>query len=43
MILSLLYGLNNLDFFDFGNTIIQANVYPFLLAFAVLVPVFILS
>ncbi len=42
MILSLLYGLNNLDFFDFGNTITQTNVYPFLIAFAVLVPVFIL-
>ncbi len=40
MILSLLYGLNNLDFFDFSATITQANVYPFLLAFAVLAPLF---
>jgi EmrB/QacA subfamily drug resistance transporter len=40
MIMSLLYGLNNLDFFDFGASITQTNVYPFLIAFAVLVPLF---
>ena len=42
MVLSLLYGLNNLDFFDFGATIGSTGVYPFLIAFAVLVPLFIL-
>jgi len=41
MILSLLYGLRNIDFFDFGKTIVSTNVYPFLILFAVLVPVFI--
>ena len=42
MVLSLLYGLNNLDFFDFGATIGSMGVYPFLIAFAMLVPLFIL-
>lgn len=42
MVLSLLYGLNNLDFFNFGTTIGSPDVYPFLIAFAVLVPLFIL-
>jgi EmrB/QacA subfamily drug resistance transporter len=41
MVLSLLYSLNNLDFFDFGNTITALNVYPFLILFAVLIPVFV--
>ncbi|MEM5776000.1 MAG: MFS transporter, partial [Anaerolineaceae bacterium] len=40
MILSLLYGLNNLDFFDFGSSITHTSVYPFLIAFAALVPLF---
>ncbi len=42
MILSLLYGLKNLDFFAFGETIGNTNVYPFLLLFIFLLPVFIL-
>lgn len=41
MVLSLLYGLNNLDFFDFNATITSTEVYPFLIAFLVLVPLFI--
>ena len=41
MVLSLLYGLNNLDFFDFGKTIGNADVYPFLILFALLVPLFV--
>ena len=41
MILSLLYGLKNIDFFDFSHTITATNVYPFLIAFALLVPVFL--
>lgn len=42
MVLSLLYGLNNLDFFEFQATIVSVDVYPFLIAFAVLIPLFIL-
>ena len=42
MILSLLYGLKNLDFFNFLGTIGTAGVYPFLAVFIVLLPVFIL-
>lgn len=42
MILSLLYGLRNLDLFNFADSIRSADVYPFLIAFAVLLPVFIL-
>ena len=42
MVLSLLYGLKQIDFFDFSNTITSINTYPFLIAFAVLLPVFIL-
>ncbi|MDP4119922.1 MAG: MFS transporter [Bacillota bacterium] len=42
MILSLLYGLKNLDYFNFVGTIGTKTVYPFLILFAVLIPVFIL-
>ena len=42
MVLSLLYGLKNLDFFDITGTIVTTGVYPFLLLFLLLVPVFIL-
>ena len=42
MILSLLYGLKNIDFFDIGGTIGNLNVYPFLLLFIVLLPIFVL-
>ncbi len=42
MILSLLYGLKNIDFFDFMTTLSKTNVYPFLLVFIALLPVFIL-
>lgn len=41
LVLSLLYGLRQIDFFDFANTITSTNVYPFLIAFIVLVPIFI--
>ncbi len=43
MILSLLYGIKNLDFFDFANTITNTNVFPFLILFAVLIPVFVIA
>jgi hypothetical protein len=42
MILSLLYGLKNIDFFNFGSTIKSTSVFPFLIIFLVLFPVFIL-
>lgn len=41
MILALLYGLKNLDFFDFGASVATTGVYPYLLVFAALIPVFI--
>ncbi|MBP8639352.1 MAG: MFS transporter [Oscillospiraceae bacterium] len=41
LVLSLLYGLKQIDFFDFANTITSTRAYPFLIAFAVLVPVFV--
>ena len=41
MVLSLLYGLKQIDFFDFINTISSTSTYPFLIAFVVLVPIFI--
>ena len=42
MVLSLLYGLKNLDFFDLGASVTSSDVWPFLLAFVVLLPVFVL-
>ncbi|MCQ2567414.1 MAG: MFS transporter [Mogibacterium sp.] len=42
MIFSLLYGLKNLDFFDFANSIRQPVVYVCLLLFVLFVPVFIM-
>ncbi len=42
MILALIYGLKNIDFFNFSSTIKSVNVYPFLIAFVVLLPIFIL-
>ncbi|WP_416201219.1 MAG: hypothetical protein ACFWUD_03210 [Thermocaproicibacter melissae] len=41
MVLSLLYGLKNIDFFNFSQTIRETDVYPFLLAFLALIPIFI--
>lgn len=42
MVLALLYGLRNIDFFDFAVSLGSSSVWPFLVAFAVLAPVFIL-
>jgi len=42
MILSLLYGLRNIDFFSFAASIRSKEVYPYLLGFAVLMPLFII-
>ena len=41
MVLGLLYGLKNIDFFDFRTTIASTSVYPFLLIFIVLLPLFV--
>ena len=43
MILSLLYGLKNIDFFDFSATITSAKVYPFLILFIILSPLFLIA
>ncbi len=39
MVLALLYGLRNIDFFNFATSIRSVEVYPFLAAFALLLPV----
>ena len=41
MTLSLMYGLKNIDFFELGESITSTDVYPFLIAFVVLLPIFI--
>jgi len=41
MVLCIMYGLKNIDFFDFINTLTSTNVYPFLIAFCFLLPLFI--
>ena len=43
MILSLLYGLKNIDFFKFTSTITSTKVYPFLILFVVLLPIFLFA
>ncbi|VUZ23490.1 MFS transporter [Acetobacterium wieringae] len=42
MVLCVLYGLKNIDFFDFANTFLSTAVYPFLIIFMLLLPIFIL-
>lgn len=41
MILALMYALTNLDFFHFSDSIRQNDVWPYLLVFVVILPVFI--
>jgi len=41
MVLSLLYGLKNIDFFAFGTSFTSTKVYPFLIVFIILLPLFI--
>lgn len=41
MILSLMYALTNIEFFDFVNSFTSLSVYPFLITFVLLVPAFI--
>ncbi len=40
IILALLYGLKNLNFFDFVNSLTTTAVYPFLIIVIVLIPIF---
>ena len=42
MVLSILYGLKNIDYFNFAATFQSTSVYPFLLVFIVLLPLFII-
>ena len=42
MIVSLLYGLKNVDFFNFMSSLKTTSVYPYLIIFVLLLPVFIL-
>ncbi len=42
MIMSLIYGLKNIDFFNFTSTLGTTDVYPFLILFLLLLPVFII-
>jgi len=41
MVLSILYGLKNIDYFDFTNTFKSTSVYPYLIVFIILLPIFI--
>ncbi|WP_227836129.1 MFS transporter [Clostridioides sp. ES-S-0001-02] len=41
IIVSLLYGLMNIDFFNFKNSLQDTSVYPYLLTFIILIPIFI--
>lgn len=43
MILSLLYGLRNIDFFDFVKSFTSTDVYPFLIIFIVMLSFFIFA
>ncbi|MEG0292044.1 MAG: MFS transporter [Anaerovoracaceae bacterium] len=41
MVLAFMYGLKNIDFFNFKETIVSLQVYPYLIGFLVLLPIFI--
>jgi EmrB/QacA subfamily drug resistance transporter len=42
LVASLLYALTNINFFAVGESLQQTNVFPFLITFIILIPVFIL-
>jgi len=42
MVLSILYGLKNIDYFNFAETFMSTSVYPYLIVFIVLLPILIL-
>ncbi len=41
MVLCIMYGLKNIDFFNFIDTLTSTDVYPFLIAFCLLLPLFV--
>lgn len=41
MVLCIMYGLKNIDFFNFVDTLTGTDVYPYLIAFCLLMPLFI--
>lgn len=41
IVASLLYALTNMDFFEILGSLQQTNVFPFLIAFVVLIPLFV--
>lgn len=41
MTLCLMYGIKNIDFFEFWQSLASLDVFPFLLAFIVLLPLFV--
>lgn len=43
MVLALLYGIGNIDFFNLGSSLASTDVWPYLLAFVVTVPVFVFA
>lgn len=43
MVLSILYGLKNIDYFNFVDSFLSTSVYPFLIVFVVMLPLFILA
>ena len=43
LVLCLLYGLKQIDFFAFAKTITSVGTYPFLIAFVLLLPIFLLA
>ena len=42
MTLSLMYGLKNINFFNFAESVQETTVWPFLLVFVLLLPLFVL-
>lgn len=43
MVLSILYGLKNIDYFNFVDSFLSTKVYPFLIVFIVMLPFFLLA
>lgn len=42
MTLSLMYGLKNINFFEFATSIASLDVWPFLIAFVIMLPLFVI-
>lgn len=42
LIISIMYALTNLNFHDFFNSVASKNVYPFLILFIILLPLFLI-